>query len=100
MKKMILRGVAAIVALVAFVGTAFVFNEATKEVRILCGTFHEGKSLAQVLRTLDTGNLLKYHVSGSGERQVVQVDSPYNGYTDACTVVLVQDAVVEASYAE
>lgn len=64
--------------------------EAEKEVRILCGLFDQGKPSEEVVRTLETGNLLMY----SSDPKMIYVDSFYTLTTSSCTVSLDGDSTV------
>ena len=100
MKKILLWGIPGLIAVVCIAWMAIAFNEATKEVRILCGMFRKGTPLDDVVRMLDTGNFLQYRVSSEGESQQIHVDSLYNWHTDSCHVSIENRVVVNAVYAD
>lgn len=78
-----------------FITGVIYWFEADKEVRILCGLFNEGQSSQEIIRTLETGNLLMY---SSGPR-MIYVDSFYTLATSSCTISLNEDSsVISAVY--
>lgn len=71
--------------------------EADKELSVLCSMFDEGTPLAEVTRTLDTGNLLIYDLNND---QLI-AESTYNLYTTRCVLEFSDaDSVVSQAYEE
>ena len=69
--------------------------EAGKELSVLCSMFDKGTPLAEVTRTLDTGNLLRYELK---DDQII-AESPYNLYTTRCVLDFSDaDSVVSQAY--
>lgn len=94
----ILRLAAVLTLLLLAAALAVYGVEARKEVRILCAQFTPGVGYADVIRQLETGNLLQYHVAQDGARQTVTFDSPFNLRTNHCTVELDGGIVQETRY--
>ncbi len=89
------------------------WTESEKEVRILCSMFQPGTAEDDVIRMLETGNLLRYRVTseaaggdegavaspGPGKRELF-IDSPHSLGTCRCTVVVAGGQVESAEYLE
>ena len=85
-----------VVTLLAVI-TIFVFFwiEAEKEVRILCSMFKTETPISDVIRMLETGNLLEYEQDES----FISVSSNYTLKTSKCEVVFSEeDSVIKAEY--
>ncbi len=85
-----------VVTLLAVVTTfVFFWIEAEKEVRILCSMFKSETPISDVIRMLETGNLLEYE-QGDG---FISVSSNYTLQTSKCEVVISEkDSVIKAEY--
>lgn len=83
-----MRGFFSLVLLVALAGGVWVFNEARKEVKFLCGNFGTGVTQDSVLSQLGTGDFLRYEMIGGPDGTAVIVDSPYTLNTYRCTILI------------
>jgi hypothetical protein len=83
--------------LIAFIGSVFIWFEAEKEIRILCGMFSEGQESEYVIKTLDTGNFLKYRWGPAGDQKELMVYSAYNLWSSHCTVRFTEGTLVASS---
>ena len=73
-------------------------NEAAKEVRILCGLFKPGNTLASVEQILGTANLLHVETAMSKGYRHLEISSWYNFRMTGCSVKIEDDLVTEAIY--
>lgn len=81
-----------------FTTGAVYWNEAEKEIRILCSMIPAGTGYEQAIVTLETGNLLQYRETASGEEKVLSFNSFYNLYNSKCTLLIEDQVVVSGSY--
>jgi len=112
-----LRLVLGMAAILAGAWVVVAWTESEKEIRILCSMFRPGTAEDEVIRMLETGNLLRYRVTpetrpetredeGEGvtsagrENQEIFVDSPHSLGTCRCTVAMVGNQVQSADYVE
>lgn len=111
------KPIRALMALILFLATAYptvLWLEAEKEIRILCSMLPAGTVQAEVMRTLDTGNLLRYRPeardradlgslpgnpqgSGTVGSTVLLVESPWALGTSACRLAMERGVVVANS---
>ncbi|GAB5521243.1 MAG: hypothetical protein RhofKO_34940 [Rhodothermales bacterium] len=75
------------------------WQEAQKEVRVLCEQITPGDSLASVVRTLDTGDFLNYALVEGDTVQQLHVRSPHNFGRTSCSVWIASDLVEMRHYA-
>jgi hypothetical protein len=100
-------------AILAGAWVVVAWTESEKEIRILCSMFRPGTEEKAVVRTLETGNLLRYRVMtetneeeqgsvaiASPGSEEIFVDSPHSLGTSRCTVAVVGEKVRSAEYAE
>jgi len=105
-------------ALVLFLATAYpvvLWTEAEKEVRVLCSMLPPGTPEAEVIRTLETGNLLRYGPQAGGrvdpgsapgdaqgggtvKSMVLLVESPWTLGTLDCRLTMEGGAVARNAY--
>ncbi len=88
----------ALVALgvLAVVWLGFSWFEAGKEVRVLCSGFHTGMERESVVRTLETGDYLRYRSQADpGDR--IFVDSLYDLGSSRCVIEFEDGRVVSAT---
>jgi hypothetical protein len=83
-----MRGLLGLVLLVALGAGGWIFNEARKEVKFLCGNFGLGVTQDSVLSQLGTGDFLRYEMVGGPDGTAVIVDSLYTLNTYRCTILL------------
>ena len=83
---------------VAILWLVFSWFEAEQEVRILCSMFHSGLEREQVVRTLQTGEYLRYRTEAGADGSTISVDSLYNLGSSRCVIEFESDRVVSATY--
>lgn len=83
-----MKGLLGLVVLVALAGGGWVFNEARKEVKYLCGNFGAGVTQDSVLSQLGTGEFLRYEMIGGPDGTQVIVDSLYTLNTYRCIILV------------
>lgn len=112
--KKSLRVASAFLVFLAIAFPVVLWTEAEKEIRILCGMLPAGTAEAEVIRTLNTGNLLRY---GSVERagpepgplpsndrvrdggySEILVESPWTLGTLECRLSLAEGVVTGSTY--
>ncbi|XOV86939.1 MAG: hypothetical protein ACFHX7_18490 [Pseudomonadota bacterium] len=93
-------GLACLGLVTLLVATAFVWQEARKEVVYLCGNFRPGISEQSVLTQLETGNFLKVEreLQGAGSR--ITAYSDYNMGLYRCIIESDDQQTVVAVVAE
>ncbi|OFE13170.1 hypothetical protein PHACT_08465 [Pseudohongiella acticola] len=95
MRKRLILAAVIIVIVVATAATAFVWNEARKEIKFLCPNFAPGVTQQSVVTQLDTGTFLRYQVTSTR----IIADSAYNVGLYRCVIELDDSArVIEAKY--
>jgi len=86
---------------VALVGwLAFSWFEARSEVEVLCSNFHVGTKEQEVLRTLETGEYMRYQITRLDAGKRIDVNSPYDLGNRNCVILLSQDDQVTNAYVE
>lgn len=76
--------------LLALIAGAFYWNEAEKEVRILCSMFAKGQKEASVIKTLETGNLLTFRKIDDR----LLVTSAFTLNTESCKMTVAENGSV------
>lgn len=97
LRRRLLRAAGALLVFLAVAGATVVWIEAEKEVRILCGHLGPGFSLEEVVRTLDTGNLLHYRVDERGGAQHITVRTRYH-LTATCEMEIEGGRLIARTY--
>ena len=90
----------AVSGVVVFVWLMFSWVEADQEIRILCSMFHEGMHKDAVVRTLNTGEYLRYRTTKTHAGQRLYVDSVYNLRTSNCVIEFSGKRVMSAAYSD
>ena len=89
-----LKTVLVILGVVALALVGFVWNEARKEVVILCANFTPGVPEEGVVRQLETGHFLRYRGNGPKDGGKIIVDSAFNLGMYTCVIDLDTDRIV------
>ncbi len=99
MKQTIYRDIAAVLAVAALVTWGIYWNEARKDILYLCGNFMQGDTREDVVRQLNTSNLVQHHtdVFATGSKLVASSYLHLGVFT--CTVEFTRQGRVVAATA-
>ena len=99
-KKALFKTAFVFVTFVVLAWLMFSWSEAKSEVEVLCSNFHPGTSEQEVLRTLETGDYLRYEELLVNGTKTLKVYSVYNLGSSACVVEFARGGGVFQAYVE